>query len=129
MLINQILDPPQEERSLNSLRQRLEITVEGDPYFKDKLMHLFLRSFSELLGELQDGSLLQKEYLSKTRHKHKTTFYMLQLHEYEAELKKLQDRLENKAAKATEINQSVVVLSSLSEQLIRELENFCNSSK
>lgn len=124
-LINKILEEQQEVILLNPLRQRLETTVEGDQAFKDELMRLFLRSFRGLLEELKDGRLLQYDYLNKTRHKHKTTFYMLQLKEYEAELKSLQDKLENAHPDAPEIKQSVLVLSGLSELIIRELEDFC----
>lgn len=104
------------------LLRKVEQVSDGDFSFRKELIHLYLKSFRDILGELNAGKLQDPESLRRTRHKHKSTLHMLELDDFESALLNLEQVVESGAMDQADIHGNIRQINQLGEQLIQELE-------
>lgn len=122
MLYNNLhkhLNAAQDETGLSHLQAKVDGIARGDDAFKKQLIHLYLKSFRELLMELNAGKMMEIDYLRHVRHKHKATFEMLGLGLFARQLLQMQEKLSMGHA-GTEC---IKTINQLGEQIIRQLES------
>lgn len=122
MLYNNIhkhLNAAKDGTGLNPLQAKVDGIARGDDAFKKQLIHLYLKSFREILMELNAGKMQEIDYLRHVRHKHKATFEMLGLGLFAQQLLQMQENLSMGHAGAN----CVKAINQLGEQIIRQLES------
>lgn len=116
--VHKHLNAAQEEAGLNPLQAKIDRIARGDEAFKKQLIHLYLKSFRELLLELNTGKMLEIDYLRHVRHKHKATFEMLGLSAFAGQLLQMQENL----SKRTTGTVCLKEINLLGEEIIHQLE-------
>lgn len=104
------------------LRRKVEQVSDGDLRFRKELIHLYLKSFRDILDQLNTGKLQDVENLRSTRHKHKSTLHMLELNDFESALLSLQEVVETGGADQADIGANIRQINQIGEQLIQDLE-------
>ncbi len=112
----------EEEVAMDELRQRIDELAEGDGQFKKELLSLYIKSFRNILDELNAGILKESEPLRRARHKHKSTFQLLNLAEFEAAFLSLQALVDDTEVAKASIPQKIIEINHMGEQLICKLE-------
>ena len=104
------------------LKSRIHIISGEDTNFKKELTRLYLKSFREIQEELKEGGLIRVKNLRKLRHKHKSTFQLLQLEDLMNTFTNLQKQLEMRKKDKNAIAKSLHEISSLIEHVVSDLE-------
>lgn len=104
------------------LQSRINIISGEDADFKKELTRLYLKSFREIQAELEEGRLTKVKNLRQLRHKHKSTFQLLQLEDLMKTFTNLQKQLEMPRKDKKEIAKSLDEISSLIEHVVCDLE-------
>lgn len=115
-------DMADKAEKLALLKQKVMNVTDGDEVFQKNLIHLFVKSFREILDLLNTGQLQHAEMLRRTRHKHKTSLRLLGLTAFEAALMDLQKALTSETADQAEIGAGIIKIRQLGEGHIEELE-------
>lgn len=95
-LLHQYLAEAVPLSSLEQLQVRIDEISGNDPLFRKQLLGLFVQNCRDLLTDLQLGRLDSAEYLSRVRHKHRSSLRLLELFSLEAALDNLQEALEHR---------------------------------
>ena len=110
------------ELSAEELGQRVDEMAEGDEEFKKELISLYIKSFRNVLDELNSGLLQEGENLRRARHKHKSTFRLLELTDFEEAFLRLQNKIDATEQDSEAIQKEIVEINHLGEQLLFKLE-------
>ncbi|MBW3544844.1 MAG: response regulator [Bacteroidetes bacterium] len=91
------------------IRKRLDDISGQDPLYRRQLVRLFAKNCRELLQDLREGRLENVQYLSRIRHKHRSSLRLLDLYSLEAALDNLQEALEQPLEEAALLYRKLAV--------------------
>lgn len=107
----------------NYLQKNIDSIAGDDLVFKKDLTRLYLKSFREIMEALKSGKLEEIQSLRRIRHKHESTFQLLQLHDLIQAMAGLQKQIEDSKSQERAVRDSLQKIEGLCEKLIAELES------
>lgn len=122
MVLSQNFSSEEKAGAVAGLKARIGVVSGDDTSFQQELTKLYIKSFREIQDDISSGSIKTAKNLRQIRHKHKPTFDLLQLEELKYAFTSLQKQLDIRKKDKQAIAGYVLEISSLTEQVIRNLE-------